>query len=589
MYCVNGKLLAIDLKSGTTTTKEVPSEFYRKYIGGRGLAAKLLYEMLSAGIDPLSAENKMLILTGPLTGTSALGSGKFVVATKSPVSGGFVDSYASGRLAVEIKACGYDGFILIGQSAQPVNIIINQGQVTIENAQDLWGKDTFVTEEILRERYGSDIGLMCIGPAGENLVKFASINSDYFRQAARGGVGAVMGSKKVKAVVVRGYQGVKVADMQGFLELTAQHLEMFSNSKLALSRKQYGTPLTLDLTNEAGMLPTKNFLKSSWEQATGKLDAAAVAEYTIKSRACYGCPMSCAKVTKVPSGPYAGTVVEGPEYETLGLFGSNLCVDYLPAVIKANLVCDMLGMDTISAGNVLGFIMECSEKGIWPGEPINFGDYEAALQFLEKIAQRKGYGDLAAEGVRKMAQELGNDSLDFAMQVKGLEMPAYNPQVGYATALSYAVSPRGACHRRAWPPVVEVLGGQERYVMENKAATVKKLADENAVLHSLLVCDFPAKWIPLGLEEYSKYLTLATGEDWTGEELWTVANRIETQIRLFNNREGLSRKDDWLPKRILKKIPPAHLEQMITEYYIMRGWDKNGIPTVETCASLGIE
>lgn len=588
MYCINNKLLDIDLAGNRVTTRDVPNDLYRKFIGGRGLGAKLLYDMLPPGIDPMGPDNLMLVLTGPLTGTGALGSGKFMVATKSPVSGGYVDAYASGRLAVEIKACGFDGLILGGQAAQPVCLVIDQGQVTFESAAELWGKDTFETEELLREKYGSDIGVMCIGPAGEKLVKFASINSDYFRQAARGGVGAVMGSKKVKAVVVRGLGGIQVADMPKFMEMTARHIEMFNKSQLALSRKQYGTPLTLDLTNEAQMLPTKNFLECTWPPATGKLDAAGVAQSTVKSRGCYGCPMACAKITKVTTGPYAGTVVEGPEYETLGLFGPNLEVDYLPAIIKANLICDRLGMDTISAGNVLGFIMECSEKGIWPGEKIAFGDYEKALKLLEEIAYREGYADLASDGVKGLAERLGHDSSDYGMQVKGLEMPAYNPQVGYGTALSYALSPRGACHRRAWPPVVEVLGGQERYVTENKAAIVKKMSDENSILHSLLVCDFPAKWIPMDTPEYADYMTLGTGEPWTAEDLETAADRIETQIRLYNNREGLSRSDDWLPKRVLKKVPPEHLEQMISEYYAMRGWDEMGVPKPDTCAKLGL-
>jgi aldehyde:ferredoxin oxidoreductase len=249
----------------------------------------------------------------------------------------------------------------------------------------------------------------------------------------------------------------------------------------------------------------------------------------------------------------------------------------------------MLGMDTISAGNLMGFIMECSEKGIWPGEKIAFGDYEKALELLEKIAYREGCAaDLAAEGVRSLAERLGAESSDYAMQVKGLEMPSYNPLVGYGTALSYALSPRGACHRRAWPPVVEVLGGQERYVTENKAAVVKNMSDENDILHSLLVCDFPAKWIPLKTPEYAEYMTLATGEAWTAEDLETAAERIEAQIRLYNNREGLSRADDWLPERVLKKIPPEHLEQMISEYYAMRGWDEKGVPKPDLLAKLGI-
>ncbi|MHB1043210.1 MAG: aldehyde ferredoxin oxidoreductase family protein [Eubacteriales bacterium] len=580
----------MDLTSGNVSTLDIPKELFRRFLGGRGLAARLLFELLPRGIEPLGPENLLLVLTGPLTGTSAIGSGKFVVASKSPVSGGFVDSYASGRLAVEIKASGFDGMALTGQSPRPIYLLIDQDRIALEPAEELWGKDTFQTEEMLRNKHGSDIGLICIGPAGENLVKFASINSDYYRQAARGGVGAVMGSKKLKAVVVRGTGGVKVADMPGFMELTARHLKLFANSKMAQNRSRYGTPLTLDLTNAAGMLPTRNFQEANFPSAIGRLDAAAVAEYTVKSRACYGCPMACAKITSVSTGPYEGTVVEGPEYETVGLFGSNLGVDYLPAIIKANLLCDKLGLDTISTGNVIGFIMECSEKGIWP-DPLIFGDYEKALELIGKIAYREDSGNMLAEGVRALSLRLGEESTTFAMQVKGLEMPAYDPRVGYGTALSYALSPRGACHRRAWPPAVEVLGSEKPYVTEGKATTIKHLVDENSILHSLLVCDFPAKWIPLTLADYAAYMTLATGETWKEDELLLVSERIETQIRLFNNREGLTRQDDWLPKRVLsgeRTIPPQHLKQMINEYYELRGWDESGEPKASTRQALEI-
>ncbi|HKL75405.1 MAG TPA: aldehyde ferredoxin oxidoreductase C-terminal domain-containing protein, partial [Halanaerobiales bacterium] len=295
---------------------------------------------------------------------------------------------------------------------------------------------------------------------------------------------------------------------------------------------------------------------------------------------------------------------EGPEYETVGMFGPNLGVDSLSAVIKANIKCDKLGMDTISAGNVIGFAMECYEKGILPKKyddlDLEFGNFEAALSLLDDIALRKDLGELMANGVEKMSEELKEGSEHFAMHVKGLEFPAYDPRIGLGTALSYAVSPRGACHRRAWPPSIEVLGNLEPYKIEGKAEYVKEKVDENSVFHSMLVCDFPAKWIPLSVEDFATYLNLLTGENFTEKDLWETADRIETKIRLFNNREGLTREDDNLPPRILKDTLPEgptkgnvvnekDLNTLLDKYYEVRGWSKHGIPTTEKLKELNIK
>jgi aldehyde:ferredoxin oxidoreductase len=598
------RLLEFDLTANAVKICTPEEELYGKYLGGRGFGARLLYDLLPAGVDPLSGENILLILAGPFTGTLVPGAGKYVVITKSPVSKGFVDAYASGRIAVELKFAGYDGLILRGKAAQPSYLYIQDDKVEIRDAAFLWGKDTFETEDLLREALGDhEVGICCIGPAGERLVKFATINSDYYRQAGRGGVGAVMGAKNIKAVVVKGSRGVKSHDHLKLLSLVQDSIAKIPDSPVAKARIQYGTPLTLNITNAAGMLPTSNFRKGQFAAAE-KINAEACQASTIKSRACYGCSVGCGKIMEAKEGKYKGSIVEGPEYETLGLLGSNLEIDELPAVIQANILCDRLGVDTISTGCVLGFVMECMEREYLKPEDVNglemqFGSAEPALRLIHDIAYRQGAGDWLAEGVRAAAGKIGNNSIDFAMQVKGLEFPAYDPRIGYGTALAYAVNPRGACHRRAWPPAVEVLGKEKPCETEGKAGTVKRLYDENSILHSLLVCDMPAKFIPLKPADYAGYYEAVTGKPMTVEELMTIADRVETMIRLFNNREGFSRADDTLPPRAFNEgllngpaqgrfIPREALNLIMTEFYALRGWDERGIPSAETLTRLQV-
>ena len=318
-----------------------------------------------------AATTSCSILAGPFTGTPVPGANRYVVITKSPGSKGFVDSYASGRIAVELKFAGYDGLIVRGKAAKPSYLYIEDDKVEIRDATFLWGKDTFETEDLIRAALEDhEVGICCIGPAGERMVKFATINSDYYRQAGRGGVGAVMGAKNLKAVVVKGSRGVKSHDHVKLLSLVHDSIAKLSGSPVGKARMQYGTPLTLNITNAAGMLPTSNFRKGQFEGA-GKINAEACEASTIKSRACYGCSVGCAKIMEAKEGRYKGNIVEGPEYETLGLLGANLEIDELPAVIQANILCDRLGVDTISTGGVLGFVMECMERGYLKPEDVN--------------------------------------------------------------------------------------------------------------------------------------------------------------------------------------------------------------------------
>jgi aldehyde:ferredoxin oxidoreductase len=599
MKGICGKLLEIDLTSGKTKDTPIPGGTMKKYLGGRGLGAKLLFDSLPAKTDPLSPENVLIFLTGPLTGSMVTGSSKFVVVTKSPLTHGWCDSYSSGRIAVELKKAGYDGMVIRGKSNHPCYLRIADHGVEVREADSIWGKDSFETERMLKEREKNpSVGVSSIGPAGEKLGRFACINSDLYRQAGRGGVGAVMGSKRLKAIVVKGTKGVEVHDRTKLVALNRESYRRSQKSQVAQARRKYGTPLTLNITHAGGILPTKNFQFGTWERALERIDSVGVHKSVKSHKPCLSCFVPCSLTTEVAEGRYKGISVEGPEYETLGMFGSNLLIDSLPVIIQANILCDRLGLDTISAGNVIGFVMECFERGLLSagdtgGEEIRFGDGEAALAAVEMIAYRRGFGDVLAGGVKAASERIGRDSGRFAMHVKGMEFPAYEPRGAFGSGLSYAVSPRGACHRRAWPPAKEVLGGYPPYTVEGKAEMIKELYDQNCVLHSLLVCDMPAKFIPLSLDDYSNYLQAVTGDSFSTDDFLTIAGRIETLIRMINLREGFTREDDTLPYRTLfEPLPdgPAkgqfigqeNLNRMIDDYYVSRGWDSRGVPTEAT-------
>jgi aldehyde:ferredoxin oxidoreductase len=605
MKGICGKLLEIDLTSGKTKDSVISGEMVEKYLGGRGLGARLLFDILPPKTDPLSPENVLIFLTGPLTGSMTTGSSKFVVVTKSPLTGGWCDSYSSGRISVELKKAGYDGLILRGKSNHPCYLRIDHKGAEIRDANLIWGRNSFETERMLREMEGDiPVGVSSIGPAGERLVKFACINSDLYRQAGRGGVGAVMGSKNLKAIVVKGTKSVNLHDRKKLVALNRANYQRALKSQVAQTRMKYGTPLTLNVTHVGGILPTKNFQFSTWEKALEKIDSVGVYKSVKSHKACLSCFIHCSLVTEASEGKYKGVTLEGPEYETLGIFGSNQLIDDLPAIMQANILCDDLGIDTISAGNVIGFVMECFDKELisssqTDGLEIRFGDSEASLAAIERMAMREGFGDIMAEGVRVAARAIGNGSERFAMHVKGMEFPAYEPRGAFGSGLSYAVSPRGACHRRAWPPAKEILGGYPPYTIEGKAAMIKDLYDENCVLHSLLVCDMPAKFIPLSLDDYSQYLHASSGASFSKGDFLKIAERIETLIRMFNNREGFTRKDDTLPYRTLNEPLPdgpakgqcigeENLNKMIDEYYALRGWDASGVPTQETLKKHGL-
>lgn len=363
-----------------------------------------------------------------------------------------------------------------------------------------------------------------------------------------------------------------------------------------------GTFMVIDVTNTAGMLPTLNFQKGTFPEGIGQIDKEGLYKIKIADHACASCPMPCGNLVEVREGPFAGSRLEGPEYETLGLLGSNLGIQDLPFIVKANLLCDQLGLDTMSMGNALGFAMECFEKGNLTqdqtdGLDLRFGNQEAVLQLIEKTAKREGFGKMLSLGVAQMAEKIGRGTENYAMHVKGLELPAYDPRGAFGAALTFAVNPRGGCHRRAWPPAKEILGGVPPYTVEGKAAMIKEMFNDRCILHSLIVCDFHAGLIPLKMDYYVQALSMVTGETYKLAQLHWIAERTETLIRLFNCREGFNREDDQIPRRILEeplpdgpakgqKIGQAAFNRMLDEYYALRGWDPNGCPQEDTLDKL---
>jgi len=610
-----GKILIVNLTEKDFWTETIPDDTLKKFIGGRGLGAKLLYDMIEPGIDPLGPENIFVLMTGPLTGTLIPGSCKYALITKSPATGGFLDAYSSSRISGEIKYAGYDAIVFKGKSDNPVYVYIEDERVYFKDAEHLMGKDNFETEDqIRRELNDNKVGIITVGPAAEKMVKISLVNSDYYRQAARGGGGAVVASKNMKAVAVKGNGSVQVDKFDKIMDQQFKYYEYYNKNEAAKRRSKYGTPLTIDVNNPAGMLPTRNFQTGQFPEAEGTIDTESVQKVVQKTKACYGCISPCGKMTKADKGEYKDAVVEGPEYETLGLLGSNLGMTDLSFVIKANEICDRLGIDTISAGVIVSFAMECKEKGILSKEDLNnldleFGKPKEALQLIKDIANRNGIGDLLAEGVKYASEKIGKGTDKFAMHIKGLELPGYDPRAGWGTALAYAVNPRGGCHRRAWPPAHEILGDYEPFTIEGKPELIQEMYNENGYFHCLILCDF-TRFVPVTgnpykdfdklIDHYAQYLTWVTGEKFTSNDLWDLSERTETQIRLFNNREGFTSEDDTLPDRLLNEPlpdgPPAgkvitkeRLEKMKRKYYELRGWDHKGRPTDETLKKLNIE
>jgi len=578
------KVLRINLATGSVATEPLNEAWTEKYFGGRGLGVKYLYEELKEGVAPLSKENKLILATGPFTGTIVPCSGKLAIITKSPATGGILDCSIGGRFAAQLKFAGYDMLIIEGQAKAPAYLVIDNEKVEIHDASQLWGKGIFEAESRLHEEHGVATSVLSIGPAGENLVPFACIGSEYYRQAGRGGVGSVMGSKRLKAIVCSGSTGVAVPDMPRLLELAKKAIKEDVLTDTNLWAYTEGTSAIVEMSNSAGILPTRNYQDGVFEGAA-KINADSIQKLQPKKKACFSCALGCGNYNDIK-----GSAVEGPEYETLALAGSNCGVDDLEAIIKFNAECDNLGLDTISTGNVLGFAMEMTEKGI-KDFGVRFGDIETYLKIPLLVAYQKGVGEELSQGVKKLAKKYG--AADFAIEVKGLELPGYDPRGSWAMGLAYATASRGGCHMSAWPVADEAFGDIDPFTIEGKAQMVVDGQHHNAIKFSLILCDFWA----LSLETMSELASCVLGRDVPVAELEKAGERIWNLLRLFNVREGFRVADDSLPGRFLKEplksgtpagrlLPPEQFNSMLREYYQLRGWDDSGVPTPEKLKEL---
>ncbi len=593
-YC--NRILRVDLTTGSIETTPLPEAVMPLILGGKGLGAWLLYTEQPAGVDPLSPQNHLIFHNGPLTGTTAPTAGRFGVTTKSPATGTYFDGYCGGYWGNGLKYAGYDALVITGAAQNPVMIVIDGERVEIRAAGNLWGQTISASTEKIKKELGAGWQALVIGPPGEAQRNLAGIFNES-RALARGGVGAVMGSKKIKAIAVRGSGRVHVHDKKQYeraLQLAFRAVRM--SGQISMLRKE-GTANILEIVNVMGALPTRNFQQGSFEQSDEISGYAFRQNNWKKEYACFGCPIGCGKWTAPLED---GTVIEGPEYESIYALGSNCAIGSREAIIRLNWLCDEYGLDTISAGGVLGFVMELFERGLLTPDALDgisprWGDATAALALVEKMAKSEGCGEWLAQGVAAIAERYP-EAKPFAMHVKGLEMPAYHPNAAKGTALAYAVSERGACHLRGAPLGELFAGSANPLTIEGKPQLFRDHQADKAVWDSACLCAFPG--YGMSLKELWQLVKAATGFDYpTATDLEMVGERISTLARLFNAREGFSRAADTLPARNLSqpmKSGPAsgqvvELEPMLDEYYRLMGWDAQGIPTPQRLGELGLE
>lgn len=583
-----GKILRIDISKNKISEEKLDEKDAKKFIGGKGLGAKILFDEMDPRIDPLSPDNPLILCTGPLTRSLVPTSARWCLVTKSPLTSLFLDCQVGGYLGAEIKKAGYDFIIIKGRAENPVYITINDENVEIKDAEELWGKNSFYTEKFLRDKEKGRV--FSIGIAGEKLVKFACINTELHRHAGRGGAGAVMGSKLLKAVVIKGTKRLEYADEEKFREAVKKSINILNKNEFIPLRRKYGTPIWVNVVNQNKLLPTYNFSRGYFENGEDISGERMYEKIVVKNRACFNCPIACGKLTnfEFDGKKYE---LEGPEYETLAILGSNCGNDSLEGIAYLNYLCDDFGMDTISTGNIIGFTIEATKKEMIH-EDVDFNDPRKQGELIRKIAYREGIGNDLAEGVKKFSEKVGGK--EFAMQSKGMEFPGYDPRGAFGMALAYATSDRGACHQRVWTVRAELEGKlKPRYSIEGRAKFVKENQDERACCYSLVLCDF----LPFEVDTLLELLNLATGFDYDKEEYLKTGERIWNLTKIFNVKNGFTRKDETMPDRIFEekleideaKLSKKEFEKMMDEYYEMRGWDENGVPKKEKLKELSLE
>ena len=602
-----GRMLRIDLTSGKTSVEPLNEEYAKKYIGGIGLGMRLWLDNSKPGVEPFSPENPLILATGPIAGTMwPTGGNGHAFVSKSPASYGVGEAKAHGTFGTELKRAGYDVVILKGKSERPVYLWIDDDSVQIVDASQLMGKSPQETEDAIREELGDYyIRVAAIGVAGEKLSRIACIINDKTRAAGRTGLGAVMGSKNLKAIAVRGTRDITVAKPEVFMEMVKEFHERMKGPAAAKYRT-LGTPENVLVHNSLACMPTRNYNNASFEGAEKVSGEVLNEKYVTKIIGCSSCAMRCEHMCVVSEGPYKNTMTR-MEYETLWALGPYCGVDRLDAIIKGMQLTNYYGVDAISAGVIIGFAMDCYEKGILSQKELDgidarFGNHEAMIQLVEKIGKREGIGDILADGVKVASEKIGKGSEKLAAHIKGVEVTGYDLRCLKTAALGFAVSFRGADHNRHGAYAFDVKGKVNRLIAEKgRGKLVKGMEDSYAVIDSLVVCKFSRGTYFKEWEDMSKLYSVVTGHEMTPDELKLAGERINNIGRVFNVREGLGRKDDTLPYMVMHNPIPdegpskgavftqAELDLLLDDYYEARGWTKEGIPTEQKLKELGME
>lgn len=607
------KALRVNLTTGKISVDHVEDEVFRKFIGGAGIAAKILLDETAGKIDPLGEENKVVFACGPFQGPPIPGGAKWTIASKSPLTGTWGESAAGADFGPALKDAGYDVLIVEGKAANPVYLKIIDDQVEICDATGIWGLDAYETYDAIRRQEGNDkLSVAAIGPAGEKLIAMACVVVDKHSFAGRCGIGAVMGSKNLKAVAVQGTKKVPVHNAQLVKELATASSQQIYRAGKENGFREHGTPGLCTPVEAVGDMPIKNWTGDVWTEGAAKIGAPNYTEVlNAKPLPCKYCPLGCHRHIKIDEPAEYAQEGIGPEYETLGMLGSNCLIDDPKAIAKANDICNKLGIDTISTGACIGFAMECFEKG-WltkeqtGGLEIKWGDARVMIELVKQIGNKEGFGAIFAQGALKAAPKIHPDAAERVAHTKGLEFPAHDPRACFSLSVTYATGTRGACHMRGMPEDVE-MGGffipeigitedtSEFFKDENKTMLAVKLQDFAALLNSLAICDFMIDGAEMPFQAALDIFNAVTGWDFTIEDFMKAGARIFTAQRLINLRDGFDGKTDTLPKVMFEPAKEGfragqvpNFERYLKEYYAMRGWDENGYVTKEALEELDL-
>lgn len=599
-----GSTLRVNLTTKNLKTEPLDEKYAEMFIGGRGLAAKILFDEVPAKTDPLGSDNKLVFATGPLVGSFILGSSRFVLSTKSPLTGIYAYTIGGGWFGPALKRSGFDLVIVEGKSVEPVYLFIDDGKASLQDARWLWGMPIFDVIRLVKETVSPEVRLVSIGPAGEKLVKFASVITDDRRASGRCGTGAVMGSKKLKAVVVRGRREITIADNEAFKQALKESYDRLKEKPGPWDGfPETGTQSGPRQLDTWGIFPTRNWREATFEGASKISHPELRDKFVVKDIGCPGCPIKCTKITVVREGPYAGAVSDGPEYETQYSFGGACGVDSPEAIIAADMICDNLGIDTISAGVTVAWAMECFDNGLLTlndtdGLQLRFGNHEALIEALKRIAYRQGkLGEMLAEGSRNASLKLGKESEKYAMHAKGLELGGYDPRGVRGMAIVFACGPRGGCHHAYGATAYVEYPKGIPLETKGKGKLVQGTGRSRILFDSSCMCTF---MLAIPLTHLAKLVSAITGMELDQEEFMKIGERIATVERAFNVREGITRKDDTLPIRLMTEPLPSgpnkgqvvtseELELMKHEFYEAMGWDVDtGIPTKATLEALDL-